>query len=66
MDEKLRETTNLCFEMVNSKRQVKEKRGHAAHILVCRKRDAQPLYFTNFCFFDSIFSETFAPAVILL
>ena len=28
MDEKLRETTNLCVEMMNSKRQVKEKRGH--------------------------------------
>ena len=40
MDEKLRETTNLCFEMMNSKRQVKDKRGHAVHILVCRKRDA--------------------------
>ena len=40
MDEKLRETTNLCVEMMNSKRQVKEKRGHAVHIRVCRKRDA--------------------------
>ena len=25
MDEKLRETTNLCVKMMNSKRQVKEK-----------------------------------------
>ena len=40
MNEKLRETTNLCVEMMNSKRQVKEKRGHVVHIHVCRKRDA--------------------------
>ena len=28
MNEKLRESTNLCVKMINSKRQVKEKRGH--------------------------------------
>ena len=36
MNEKLRETTNLCVEMMNSKRQVKEKHGHVVHIRVCR------------------------------
>ena len=28
MDKKLREATNLCEEIMNSKRQVKEKLGH--------------------------------------
>ena len=28
MDKKLRETTNLCEEIMSSKRQVKEKLGH--------------------------------------
>ena len=36
MDEKLRETTNLCVEMMNSIRQVKEKLSHVVHIRVCR------------------------------
>ena len=31
MDKKLRETTNLCVEIMNSKRQVKEKLGHVVH-----------------------------------
>ena len=37
MDKKLRETTNLCVEIMNSKRQVKEKLDHVVHtIRVCR------------------------------
>ena len=36
MDEKLRETTNLFVEIMNSKRQVKGKLGHAIQIRVCR------------------------------
>ena len=28
MDKKLRETTNLCVEIMNSKGQIKGKRGH--------------------------------------
>jgi len=32
MDKKLRETTDLCAEIMNSKRQVKEKLGHVAQI----------------------------------
>ena len=36
MDKKLWETTNLCLEMMNSKRQVKEKLGHVVQIHVCR------------------------------
>ena len=36
MDKKLHEATNLCEEIVNSKRRVKEKLGHAVQILVCR------------------------------
>ena len=32
---KLRETTNLCVEIMNSKRQVKEKLGHLVQIRVC-------------------------------
>ena len=33
---KLRETTNLCVEIMNSKRQVKEKLGHVVQIRVWR------------------------------
>ena len=40
MDEKLRETTNLGVEIINSKRQVKRKLGNVVQICVCRKRDA--------------------------
>ena len=29
-------TTNLCVEIMNSKRQVKEKLGHVVQIRVCR------------------------------
>ena len=36
MDKKLRETTNLCVEIMNSKRQVKRKLGHVVQIRVCR------------------------------
>ena len=32
MDKKLRETTNLCLEVMNSKRQVKRKLGHVVQI----------------------------------
>ena len=32
MDKKLRETTNLGVEIVNSKRQVKRKLGHVVQI----------------------------------
>ena len=32
MDTKLRETTNLCVELMNSKIQVKGKLGHVVHI----------------------------------
>ena len=31
MDKTLHETTNLCVEMMNSKRQVKGKLGHVVH-----------------------------------
>ena len=44
MDKKLRETTNLCVEIMNSKRQVEGgKLGHVVQIrvyLTWRKRDA--------------------------
>ena len=43
MDTKLRETTNLCVEIMNSKRQVKRKtwsRGTNFTFAVCRKREA--------------------------
>ena len=40
MDKKLREATNLCVEIMNSKRQVNETPGHEVQIRVCRKRDA--------------------------
>ena len=40
MDKKLRETTNLCVEIMNSKRQVKRKLAHVVQFRVCRKRDA--------------------------
>ena len=36
MDKKLRETTYLCVEIMNSKRQVKEKIGHVVQIRFCR------------------------------
>ena len=36
MNKKLRETTNLCVEIMNSKRQVKGTRGHVVQIRVCR------------------------------
>ena len=37
MDEKkLRETTNLCVEIMNSKRQAKGKLAHVEQIRVCR------------------------------
>ena len=36
MDKKLRETTNLCVEIMNSKRQVKGKLDHVVEIRVCR------------------------------
>ena len=36
MDEKLRETTNLGVEIMNSKRQVKRMVGHVVQIRVCR------------------------------
>ena len=36
MDKKLHETTNLCVEIMNSKRQVKGRLGYVVQILVCR------------------------------
>ena len=36
MDKKLRETTNLGVEIMNSKRLVKGKLGHVVQIRVCR------------------------------
>ena len=36
MDKKLRETANLCVEIVNSKRQVEEKLGHVGQVRGCR------------------------------
>ena len=36
MDKKLRETSNLWVEKMNSKRQVKGKHGHVVQICVCR------------------------------
>ena len=35
MDKKLRETTNLCVEIMKSNRQVKGKLGHVVQIHVC-------------------------------
>ena len=35
-DKKLRETTYLCVEIMNSKRQVKGKIGHVVQIPFCR------------------------------
>ena len=35
MDKKLGETTNLCVEIINSKRQVKWKLGHVVQIRLC-------------------------------
>ena len=32
MDKKLGETTNLCVEIINSRRQVKRKLGHVVQI----------------------------------
>ena len=37
MDTKLSETTNLCVEIMNSKRQVKGKLGHVVQNRVCCK-----------------------------
>ena len=36
MDKKLRETSNLWVEIMNSKRQVKKELGHVVQIHVCR------------------------------
>ena len=36
MDKKLRETTNLCVEMMNSKRHLMKKLGHVVQIRFCR------------------------------
>ena len=36
VDEKLGETTDLCVEIINSKRQVTGKLSHAVQIRVCR------------------------------
>jgi len=35
MDKKLRETTNLCVEIMSSKQQVKGKLGHVVQVLSC-------------------------------
>ena len=35
MDKKLRETTNLCVEIMKSNRRVKGKLGHVVQIHVC-------------------------------
>ena len=35
MDEKLRETTNLGREVMNSKRQIMRKLGHVVQIRIC-------------------------------
>ena len=35
MDKKLHETTNLCVEIMKSKKQVKGKRGHMIQIRIC-------------------------------
>ena len=36
MEEKLRETTNLCVKIMNSKQQLKGKLGRMVQIRVCR------------------------------
>ena len=36
MGKRVRETTNLGVEIMNSKRRVKRKLGHVVQILVCR------------------------------
>ena len=36
MDKELGKTTNLCVEIMNSKRQVMGKLGHVVQIPVCR------------------------------
>ena len=36
MDEKLRESTNLCVKIMNSKQQIKGKLGHMVQICICR------------------------------
>ena len=36
MTKTLRETTNVCVEIMNSKRQLKGKLGHVVQIHVCR------------------------------
>ena len=37
MDKKLRESTNLCVKIMNSKQQVKGKLGHMVQIRICRQ-----------------------------
>ena len=39
MDKKLRETTNLCVEIMNNKRQVMGKLAYMVQIRVCRQLD---------------------------
>ena len=36
MDKKLRDTTNLSVDKINSKQQVKGKLGHVVQIRICR------------------------------
>ena len=36
MDKNLRETGNLCVEIMNSKQKVNEKLGHVVQIRICR------------------------------
>ena len=38
MDKKLRETTKLCVEILNSRRRAKGKLGNMVEIRVCRLR----------------------------
>ena len=52
MDKKLRETTNLCEEIMSSKRQVKEKLGHVVKNALLPfdvnvKLNPLSLYYTN-------------------
>jgi len=62
MDEKLRETTNLCVEMMNSKRQVLKGETWSRGTYSRLPLDVNVILniSTIYCFFDSIFSETFA------
>ena len=50
MDKKLRETTNLRVEIMNSKRQVKGKLGHTLQIRVCR--DENVMINTNYAGYE--------------